>query len=44
MHGVTRAMVSLARIEDFEKRVTREREFTDEDREAELAALMVWCD
>jgi leucyl-tRNA synthetase len=42
MHGVTQnAMVMLARIEDFEKRVTRDREFSDEDREAELAALMV---
>jgi leucyl-tRNA synthetase len=42
MHGVTQnAMVSLARIEDFERRVTREREFVEEDLEAELAALMV---
>jgi leucyl-tRNA synthetase len=42
MHGVTQnAMVMLARIEDFEKRVSRDREFTDEDREAELAALML---
>jgi leucyl-tRNA synthetase len=41
MHGVTQnAMVLLARIEEFEIRVTREREMADEDREAEAAALV----
>ncbi len=41
MHGVTQnAMVLLARIEEFETRVSREREMTDEDREAEAAALV----